>query len=177
MKKCYQFETMNMLDHGYSVLAYYDDLMWPIIVGREPKKEWRLPDWLDKIGPEDLLDYETVRQYLIYHDCGKPFCRVVDQDGRQHFPGHAEISYRRWLQYSDDKTIANLIRSDMDIHLLKADGIEEFLKRPEAITLLIAALCEIHSNAQMFGGIESTSFKIKWKHLNKIGRRLTEKMS
>lgn len=166
-----------MLEHGQSVLSYYDDLMRPITMGREPKLEWRLPDWVNKINPEDLLDYETVREYLIYHDCGKPFCKTIDQEGKQHFPGHAEISYRRWLQYSTDTTIANLIRSDMDIHTLRSEDIEEFKKRPEAITLLVAALCEIHSNSQMFGGIESTSFKIKWKHLNKIGRRLTEDMT
>jgi hypothetical protein len=61
---------------------------------------------------------------------------------------------------------------DMDVHLMKAADITEFIKRPEAITLLITALCEIHSNCAMFGGIESTSFKIKWKHIDKRGRAI-----
>lgn len=172
MLNCYQFETMNVLQHGQSVVEYFDDLMGYISAGREPKKQWRLPDWIDKIGPEDLVDYETIRTYLTYHDCGKPFCRVVDQEGKQHFPNHAEVSYRQWLRYSDDREIANLIRSDMDIHLLRPDGVEEFKSRPEAPTLLIAGLCEIHSNATMFGGIESESFKIKWKRINKLGGRI-----
>ena len=63
---------------------------------------------------------------------------------------------------------------DMDIHLLKADGIEEFASRPEAATLLLTSLAEIHSNAAMFGGIDSTSFKIKWKHINKRGKKIIE---
>jgi hypothetical protein len=65
---------------------------------------------------------------------------------------------------------------DMDIHILSADALKEFSERPEAISLLITGLAEIHSNASMFGGIESTSFKIKWKHLNKRGRQLLNLM-
>jgi hypothetical protein len=61
---------------------------------------------------------------------------------------------------------------DMDIHLINAEGLLEFSKRPEAISLMITGLCEIHSNAAMFGGIESTSFKIKWKHIDKRGRQI-----
>jgi hypothetical protein len=40
------------------------------------------------------------------------------------------------------------------------------------ITLLIASLAEIHSNAEMFGGIESTSFKIKWKNIDRRGKQV-----
>lgn len=40
------------------------------------------------------------------------------------------------------------------------------------MTLLVTALAELHSNAAMFGGIESTSFKIKWKKLDKLGKKL-----
>lgn len=172
MKECYQFQNQNMLEHGYSVLEWYDDLMRIIRLGREPSKSWRLPDWIDKIDPADLMDYEKIRDYLIYHDCGKPFCRTVDDEGKQHFYNHAEISANRWLLYSDDEEIANLIRSDMDIHTLPLSEAEEFGKRPEAITLLLAALCEIHSNCTMFGGISSTSFKIKWKRINQIGKKI-----
>jgi hypothetical protein len=41
---------------------------------------------------------------------------------------------------------------------------------------LLTGLCEIHSNARMFGGIESTGFKIKWKHLDKMGKRIIERI-
>jgi hypothetical protein len=55
----------------------------------------------------------------------------------------------------------------MDIHLLKAEGLAEFSERPESATLLIVGLCEVHSNAVMFGGIESSGFKMKWKQIDR----------
>lgn len=42
----------------------------------------------------------------------------------------------------------------MDVHLLKADGVESFSKNPYALTLLLTGLAEIHSNANMFGGLQ-----------------------
>lgn len=41
-----------------------------------------------------------------------------------------------------------------------------------AKTNLIAGLSEIHANASMFGGIDSTSFKIKWKQISKRGKKI-----
>ena len=66
----------------------------------------------------------------------------------------------------------------MDMHTLSAAGIDNFcyLRRKEAISLLISALAEIHSNAQMFGGIESDSFKIKWKHIDRRGNAICKKL-
>jgi len=63
---------------------------------------------------------------------------------------------------------------DMDIHLLKDVGVNDFAQKEEAATLLLTGLAEIHSNAEMFGGIESTSFKIKWKQINKRGKKISE---
>lgn len=61
----------------------------------------------------------------------------------------------------------------MEIHLLKADMTTSFCQdKKTALTLLLIGLCELHSNAEMFGGIESTSFKIKWKSLSKNGKRI-----
>jgi hypothetical protein len=61
---------------------------------------------------------------------------------------------------------------DMDAHMLKADDIAEFATRPDAITLLVTAVAEVHSNALMFGGLDSDGFKIKAKHLDKKGRQV-----
>jgi hypothetical protein len=60
----------------------------------------------------------------------------------------------------------------MDIHLLKSEGVEEFCKNPYALTLLLTGISETHSNANIFGGIESTSFKIKNKNISKRGKQI-----
>jgi hypothetical protein len=36
----------------------------------------------------------------------------------------------------------------------------------------MAGLAEVYANSQMFGGTESTGFKIKMKHLERRGKRL-----
>lgn len=172
---------MTILDHGISVADWFKDLHESLFQGKALERNWRLPDWIsDPLIKSQLLDFDLLQTYQVYHDCGKPFCREIDERGRQHFPNHAAVSCQRFLECSDgSKTahqIARLIAMDMDIHLLKADGLEEFASRPEAISLLITGLCEIHSNAQMFGGIESTSFKIKWKQIDKIGKRILAKI-
>lgn len=177
MRECFQFQTMSVLDHGLSVHEWYRDLYAHLTEGKPLQRLWRMPDWItDPLIPQKLLDFELLQTYQVYHDCGKPFCRTVDDLGRQHFPDHAEASRKRWLECSDGSPealrIAHLIAMDMDAHLLKADGIAEFAAREEAISLLVTALCEIHSNADMFGGIESTNFKIKWKQLDKTGKRI-----
>lgn len=175
MMKCKQFKDQDVLEHGYSIYNYFRDLQDHIRHRSELEYEWKLPDWIYNEDLWDqLLDHQTIRTYQIYHDCGKPFCRIVDEEGRQHFPNHANISSDVWLHLGGDKQIADLMRMDMDIHLLRANGIEEFASRKEAATLLITGLCELHSNARMFGGTQSTSFKIKWKALNKYGGKVAE---
>ncbi|MBY0552646.1 MAG: hypothetical protein K2W95_35515 [Candidatus Obscuribacterales bacterium] len=177
MRECFQFQQLTVLDHGLSVHEWFKDLYAHLTQGTPLQRIWRLPDWInDPLIPQKLLDFELLQTYQVYHDCGKPLCRTVDADERQHFPNHAEASRKRWLECSDGSPvalqIADLIAMDMDAHLLKADGIAEFAARREAISLLVTALCEIHSNADMFGGIESVNFKIKWKALEKTGKRI-----
>lgn len=177
MVTCFQFQSMNVLEHGQSVHAWFCDLYAHLRHGRDLQRSWRLPDWInDPLLMEKLLDFDLLKTYQIYHDCGKPLCRTVDEQGRQHFPDHARVSAQRWQECSNGSAeaeqIGRLIAMDMDAHTIKAEGIAEFAARPEAVSLLVTALCEIHSNADMFGGIESTSFKIKWKALEKTGKRL-----
>lgn len=105
-------------------------------------------------------------------NCGKPFCRTVDEDGRQHFPDHAAVSARIWREAGGSAEVEHLIEQDMDVHLLKAEGVEEFAQRPYATALLLTGLSELHANASMFGGVESVSFKIKAKNLLKRGRQI-----
>ena len=70
--------------------------------------------------------------------------------------------------------ISTLIRNDMKAHLIKPSEFKEFIKCDNYKILLITALCELHSNAIMFGGLESQSFKIKYKKLNRLGKNVVK---
>lgn len=72
--------------------------------------------------------------------------------------------------------ICSLIKNDMVAHLIKPSQFEDFMNIENYKILLITALCEIHSNAEMFGGIDSTSFKIKYKKLNRLGKNIVKKI-
>jgi hypothetical protein len=172
MKSCEQTQGLNVLQHGLSVNQYFQDLKAHIIDGTPLKFEWKLPGWIyNKDIWNNLASDKDINTYQIYHDCGKPFCLTIDEEGKRHFPDHAKVSGQIWRQIGGSEIQASLMEHDMDIHLLKMEDFEEFRKLPFAETLLITGLCEIHSNAAMFGGIDSTSFKIKWKKINKIGKR------
>lgn len=110
-----------------------------------------------------------MREYLVFHDCGKPFCRE-EKNGRPHFPGHAKMSAEAWRAIGGSAQACTLMYMDMDIHTLKASELEEFAQRPEWASLLIAGLCEVHANARMFGGIETSNFKAKWKQIDRRGK-------
>lgn len=174
MKACEQTAGMSVLRHGELVRDFYDDLIAHLETGSPLKGEWKLPDWVaDPRVLERQLGKDIVRQYALYHDCGKPAVRTVDEDGRhQHFPGHAAASERIWLEIGGDHQIGRLIGMDMDIHTIKDADVTEFACRPEAATLMLVGLSEIHANASMFGGIDSVSFKMKWKQIDKRGRAI-----
>ena len=173
MRQCNQTQGMTILQHGEMVRDYYQDLIGHIRDGKPLHHEWRLPEWIfDPLLLEDLPDDDLMAEYHVFHDVGKPVCRIVDGEGKQHFPNHAKVSEQVWRESGGNEDVAVLISMDMDIHLLKDEGVVEFSSRPQARALLLTGLAEIHANASMFGGVQSTSFKIKWKHLNKRGRAI-----
>lgn len=185
MFRCEQTAGQSVYQHGLSVWDYAQDLIG-YMEGRSLKHQWRLPDWIDQYKDKIinvLGDTSNMNAYCLYHDCGKPYCRQVDDAGKVHFPDHAEVSKAVFLKVSgeddDNKFIANLIGWDMVLHSSSAEEIERYMNEEwtakDAITLLIAALAEVHSNASLFGGIESTSFKIKWKTIDKRGRQLCKR--
>lgn len=175
MKDCEQTKGLSIFAHGLSVNNYFQDLRNHILNKENLKYEWRLPDWIynENLWSE-LENINDINQYQIFHDCGKPFCLKIDDEGKRHFPDHAKKSSEIWFNLTGNVIQSELIAHDMDIHLLKMDQFNEFYKLPYHTTLLITGLCEIHSNASMFGGIESDSFKIKWKKINKIGKKINE---
>lgn len=177
MLSCYQMPGMNMLQHGKMVADYYADLYNHLKFDTKPKYEWVLPIGLtinrEAISASALNPSEAFN-YHYYHDCAKAICRIVDEDGKQHFPNHAEESYKQWIKHGGDEETGWYILHDMDLHTLRGDELKSFLKEPRILTLLLTAWSEIHANSSMFGGIDTTSFKIKYKQLAKITKWIME---
>lgn len=183
MKQCEQTKGQSIYQHGISVANYLAALIdllngLPIsffIDEKYTSEVIKLPKWFYEekdLILKNLFSWEILEEYAKNHDIGKPFCLEIDKNGKRHFPNHAEISYQIYLKYFKNEKIANLIRMDMDIHTLKSNEIDEFASRPEAISLLITGLAEVLSNSSLFGGVESTSFKIKFKHIEKRGNQI-----
>lgn len=173
-----QTKGQTVFQHGQSVQTHFMQFV-DHLKTKSTLPDWRMPSWASthtQFLLDNLHSLEVIAAYTLYHDCGKPFCRTVDEDGRVHFPDHADVSRRVYLAATGDAVVAGLIGWDMAIHLSSAEEIEMRLKSmwttADAVTLLIAALSEVHSNAKMFGGIESTSFKMKWKTIEKRGKQI-----
>ncbi|WP_137297590.1 hypothetical protein [Psychromonas sp. SP041] len=178
MKSFEQSKGVSIYEHGVSVSSYYKELKSHIITGDELKGNWKLPAWVKNKSLWSLtLPDDMVEQYHIFHDCGKPMCITYDDEGNVHFPEHAATSKIIWNSISNEVEIGELIGMDMDIHQLKAVDLDAFSQRREAATLLLTGLAEIHSNAAMFGGIESVSFKSKYKHILRRGNALVKIMN
>lgn len=178
MEACQQTEGQSVLQHGFSVKEKTFNLI-KFLQTDQLIGEWRLPDWIVKYKQHilnSLLPFNIIEEYTIYHDCGKPFCHFIDENGKRHFPNHSELSYQTWLEVGGSEEAALLMKMDMDIHLLQNKDIKEFCQRSQAITLLLVGLAEIHSNAAMFGGLNSTSFKIKYKKINKRGTAICKEL-
>ena len=172
MSRCWQSKELgvSVLDHGLDVWSNLLDIL------HMDYKEMEIPDKLRKsffhilTHESAVLPVNSIKRYVIYHDCGKPYCRIVDEHGRQHFPRHAEVSAMTYRQTFPNEcvVISNLIYLDMLFHTETADKIESMNLPQEWInTLLLAAVAEVNSNAQMFGGYDSDSFKIKFKKINR----------
>lgn len=178
MAECMQSEHMNVLEHGHAVSSAFEQLLAVLEGVADLPKGWRIPSWLTpgsaacahllrRLAPRDVL-----RNYQVWHDCGKPYCIQLDEQGRRHFPGHANHSARIWRALGNHEREARLMAQDMDAHLLRAEDLVEFASREDAASLWMTALAEVHANAEMFGGWDSTSFKAKVKHLGRRGKAL-----
>lgn len=157
-----------MLQHGELVHAKYKVLLQDIADGNAPYS-----------GLETLLEYctlpktEELAQYHIYHDCGKHLCLTIDEDGKKHFPDHANASAEQYAHlFPEDVFTTSLIRKDMDFHTLRGDDIAALCMDPHAPMLYLTAWAELEANASMFGGRESQSYKIKAKRLIQSGKKL-----
>ncbi len=177
MRTCEQAPGLSVLAHGIAVRDRYAALLAHLRHGRPLPGTWKLPSWIgDSRLLQGLPPDEVMACYHVMHDCGKPACLVVDEQGRRHFPDHARVSERLWLDADGDPRVGRLIGMDMDVHLLRPEGVAAFAQRPEAGALLLTGVSEVHANAAMFGGFASESCKIKLKHLERRGRHVLAAM-
>lgn len=157
-----------MLQHGELVHTKYKALLEDIVEGKAPCS-----------GLEAMLEYgmlpstESLARYHIYHDCGKHLCLTIDEDGKKHFPDHANVSAQQYAHlFPEDVFTTALIRKDMDFHTLRGDDVAALCTDPHALILYFTAWAELEANASMFGGRESQSYKIKAKRLIQSGKKL-----
>lgn len=175
MKACEQTKGLSVYEHGEQVRNKALELYNFLKTG-EPLEGWLLPNWVTQYRKQlfkDQVPQNILEEYTLYHDCGKPFCQSI---GNQKFPDHARKSGEIWKEVGGSRWAAELMKLDMVIHTMKVEDIESFVVYDWAPTLMIVGLAEIHANAQMFGGISSTSFKIKWKQIDRRGRVVCGKL-
>lgn len=170
MSETFQMEGLTILEHGNQVWYFYQKLINNDIEGM------KIPKWFNEYQEkilENLFPLEDIELYTIYHDIGKTRCGFVDESGRKHFPNHAYISSQMWIEFGGNYQIANLMELDMIFHTETAEQIiNRNLDTNIICTLLLAALAELHANANMFGGIKSESFCIKYKKLEQRAKKV-----
>src|SRR3546814_665700 len=92
MSVCEQTKGLSVLAHGHLVRQRYVSLTSSLAAGSLPEGDWRLPDWVETPGLLDrLLSDDVIEAYQVHHDCGKPYCLRIDDEGRRHFPAHAAV--------------------------------------------------------------------------------------
>lgn len=171
----FQTSGISFWRHGEMVAERCMDLMQP-----ERKMEWMLPEWFtdneEWIKRAISKRMTVILEYQLWHDCGKPFCREEDLEGKVHYSRHAQVSERAYRKAGGSVEIAALIGKDMLCHTSRTSDAEALAKDPDIVPLLVTALCETHANAGMFGGLDSDSFKIKWKRLNSLGKAIMREL-
>lgn len=163
MMLCKQSQNETVWEHCQSVSRTYADLISHGATSERLPKIIR--DNLDLIL-SNQIDRKIVKDYLEWHDCGKPFCATVMPDGRTSFPNHAAISKKLFIEAGGNAESANLVGLDMIFHIAKCNEIMALgLSAQTLYTLMLSAWAAIFANAGMFGGVESESFKIKVSQL------------
>lgn len=173
MKSTHQFDRVDMLEHGKMVHIHWKKLL--------NSNYFQEITQLDNKFIDVIISYQydisTMKIYHYFHDCGKPICKKIDENGKNHYPDHAKISSQLFKKCFESELIEKLILHDMIFHNSSAQDIENFLcyyqkDKNFLCSLYMTAWAEILANSTMFGGIDSTSFKIKKKKLIQFGKKL-----
>lgn len=173
MKTCEQTQGQTVYQHGCAVWEKSKLLISGDFTN------FQLPDFFKEHHAfivNRMHSLKIFKDYNIFHDCGKPTCKIIDSDGRVHFPGHAVESSRVAKTFIKNHAVSRLILNDMVLHTSTVAEVERTtLSEKDSMTLIITAFAELHANAEMFGGLDSLSFKIKYKKLAKNSKALFSK--
>lgn len=184
MKATPQGETQNAWTHGQSTAQWFRFLRVCLNgqrPARYPETSWPLktPRWWGELAAHlrSFPAAHVLDTYLLWHDCGKPLVMTRDEQGRLHYPSHAEASGALWRALNENspqtECIASLMEHDMCAHRLTPEDVDTLAAHPHGPALLIAALAQLHANARpLFGGFESDSFKAKFKKFDRKGGAL-----
>ena len=170
MKSCEQTPGMNLLQHGKNVFNSYEKLIYQLSNGTN---DIEILDQLWAKFKHTHPNSNVLFKYMLFHDCGKYLCLTIDEEGKRHFPNHAEISSKQYAAiFPEDGFTKQLIAMDMDFHTNKGDDLLRTCRSPFAPILYFTAWAEINANAIAFGGIDSESYKIKRSRLIQAGKKL-----
>lgn len=151
--------------HGVSVNNWYKHLVAePQIINND-----NVISWFKTYEP-----LPEIEKYHFNHDIGKPYVIEYDTEGRAHYPNHSQKSYDVYTELYGLDVYALLIKSDMIFHSATMEEIQQYCRSSLAVHSYATAWAEIFSNAELFGGIESTSFKIKKKKLLRVFKFLEQ---
>lgn len=74
----------SVWEHGLSVQDYTMDLIDHLNISIPLRHEWRIPKWVYDNKEAILKGMGTlrdIRDYTLFHDCGKPSCYTKDEKG------------------------------------------------------------------------------------------------
>ena len=157
-----------MLQHGQMVHESYIQLIADLDANAEDPAFQKLY----AMTRDKLLSIDALKNYHIYHDCGKHIEIEYDAEGRRHFPNHAANSAMQYaILFRQDVNTQFLILHDMCFHIGKGDDLMWLFQHPLGPSLFFTALAEINANCQMFGGRNSQSYKIKRSRLIQTSKK------
>lgn len=183
MRSCNQTDNQSIMEHGLSVhkqaFKIIEALYFPRIL--KDLHPFLPPQLLKsknfrKHIKDNLYPLETIWDYTIFHDCGKPSCIQVDENGQRHFPEHNLISAQTWEEVTGDLVVSSLMHEDMTLHRMKAAEWADYIQDihpAEICTLLVVAYASIAANAIDHDpqGIHGERYKIARKKLDRFTKR------
>ena len=170
MTRCFHAPGLNMLQHGKMVHVEYVKLLEQL--ENRTLDEPVIQQCYDKLK-QNLPPHQVLKRYHYLHDCFKHGVITIDENGKRQYPNHAAISAEQYLRiFPTEGFAAALIKNDMNFHIMKGDDLLKFCKSPFAPILYFTAWAEIAANAEMFGGTQSESYKIKRSRLIQSGKKL-----